>query len=174
LSVKADQPTPTTWQITMHRGELFAHPSLVVDGHRYRPRDGRRPGTFRISRGTNGIRFDWLQPDGPPRIPRRRSIVWAEPRSQKTTITTSRKQILQAARNGDANTPLTLHAVLPRDVLTSVDGVNVEPKPGLAAILDVRRGDDSAWWSWALAAVAAIAVSAGVFRTARSRRPLRR
>jgi hypothetical protein len=25
LSVKANQPTPTTWQITMHRGELFAH-----------------------------------------------------------------------------------------------------------------------------------------------------
>jgi hypothetical protein len=105
LSVKADQPTPTTWQITMHRGELFAQPSLVVDGRSYRPGDGGQPGTFRISHGTHGIRFDWLQPDGPPRIPRRRSIVWAEPRSQKTTITTSRKQILQAARGTSTQTP---------------------------------------------------------------------
>jgi hypothetical protein len=29
-------------------------------------------------------------------------------------------------------------------VLTSVDGVNVETKPGLSAILDERRGDDRA------------------------------
>jgi hypothetical protein len=101
-------------------------------------------------------------------------IVWAEPRSQETTITTSRTQIRLVARNVDAETPLTLHAVLPRDVLTSVDGVKVEPKPGLAAILDERRGDDRAWWPWALAAVAAIVVSAVVFRTARSRLPLRR
>ena len=218
LSVKANQPTPTTWQITMHPGELFAQPSLVVDGRRYRPGDGKRPGTFRISRGTHGIRFDWLQPGGAhsvrlgyrlalfgtaytdvvdlrvpvwesdwpvpvrdftaalqlPRVPRGRIIVWAEPRSQETTITTSRTQIRLAARNVDAETPLTLRAVLPRDVLTSVDGVNVEPTSGLAAILDERRGDDRAWWPWALAAFVVIAVSAVVFRTARSRLPLRR
>ena len=48
----------------MQRGELFAQPSLVVDGRRYRAGDGKRPGTFRISRGTRGIRFDWLQPGG--------------------------------------------------------------------------------------------------------------
>ncbi|HEX7310559.1 MAG TPA: DUF2207 domain-containing protein [Gaiellaceae bacterium] len=217
LSVKADQPTPTTWQITMHRGELFAQPSLVVDGRRYRPGDGRRPGTFRISRGTRGIRFDWLQPGGAhavrlgyrlalfgtaytdvvdlrvpvwegdwpvpvrdftaalhlPRVPHGRIIVWAEPRSQETTITTSRTHISLAARNVDAETAMTLHAVLPRDLLTSVDGVKVEPKPGLAAILD-ERGDDRSWWPWTLAAVAAIALSAVAFRTARSRLPLRR
>jgi Predicted membrane protein (DUF2207) len=64
LSVAADAPTPTTWQITMQRGELFAQPSLFVDGRRYRPGDGKRPGTFRISRGSRGVRFDWLQPPG--------------------------------------------------------------------------------------------------------------
>jgi hypothetical protein len=218
LSVKADQPTRTTWQITMHRGELFAKPSLVVDGRRYRPGDGKRPGMFRISRGTRGIRFDWLQPVGAhsvrlgyrlalfgtaytdvvdlrvpvwegdwpvpvrdfaaalhlPRVQHGRIIVWAEPRSQQTTITTSRTQIRLAARKVDAETPLTLRAVLPRNVLASVEGVNVETEPGLAAILDERRGDERAWWPWTLAAVAAIALSAVVFRTARSRLPLRR
>ena len=74
----------------------------------------------------------------------------------------------------DAETPLTLRAVLPRNVLASVEGVNVETEPGLAAILDERRGDERAWWPWTLAAVAAIALSAVVFRTARSRLPLRR
>ena len=28
----------------MQRGELFAQPSLFVDGRRYRPGDGKRPG----------------------------------------------------------------------------------------------------------------------------------
>jgi hypothetical protein len=202
----------------MHRGELFAQPSLVVDGRRYRAGDGSRPGIFRISRGTRGIRFDWLQPGGAHSVrlgyrvalfgtvytdvvdlrvpvwegewpvPVRdfttalhlshvqggRIIVWGEPRSQETTITTSRTQIRPATRNVDAETPLTLRAVLPRNVLTSVDGVNVEPKPGLAAILTSGAGDDRAWWPWTLAAVAAIALSAVVFRTARSRLPLRR
>ena len=46
-------------------GELFAQPSLVVDERRYRRRRRQAPGTFRISRGTRGIRFDWLQPRGP-------------------------------------------------------------------------------------------------------------
>ena len=64
MTVAAGAPTPTTWQVTMQRGELFAQPSLVVDGRRYRPGDGKRPGTFRISRGSRGVRFDWLQPGG--------------------------------------------------------------------------------------------------------------
>ena len=64
VSATADAPTAATWQVTMQRGELFAQPSLVVDGRRYRPGDGKRPGTFRISRGSRGVRFDWLQPRG--------------------------------------------------------------------------------------------------------------
>jgi len=59
-------------------------------------------------------------------------------------------------------------------VLSSLDGVNVQDKPGLAAILAERRGSDRTWWPWALAAGLAIAVSAVAFRTARLRRPLRR
>ena len=64
VSVIADAPTAATWQVTMQRGELFAQPSLYVDGRRYRPGDGKRSETFRISRGSRGVRFDWLQPHG--------------------------------------------------------------------------------------------------------------
>jgi hypothetical protein len=64
VSVAADAPTAATWQVTMQRGELFAQPSLFVDARRYRPGDGKRPGTFRISRGSRGVRFDWRQPSG--------------------------------------------------------------------------------------------------------------
>jgi hypothetical protein len=64
MTVAADAPTGATWQVTMQRGELFAQPSLFVDGRRYRPGDGKHPGTFRISRGSRGVRFDWLQPRG--------------------------------------------------------------------------------------------------------------
>src|SRR5262249_35066459 len=54
LNVTADAPTPATWQITMQRGELFAQPSLYVDRRRYRPGDPKRPGKFKISRGSRG------------------------------------------------------------------------------------------------------------------------
>ena len=64
VSTSADEPTAATWQVTMQRGELFAQPSLYMDGLRYRPGDGKRPRTFRISRGSRGVRFDWLQPSG--------------------------------------------------------------------------------------------------------------
>ena len=64
VSITANSPTAATWQVTMQRGELFAQPSLYVGGRRYRPGDGKRPGTFRISRGSRGVRFDWLQPAG--------------------------------------------------------------------------------------------------------------
>jgi hypothetical protein len=64
LSVTADSATGATWQVTMQRGELFAQPSLYVGGRRYGPGDGKRPRTFRISRGSRGVRFDWLQPEG--------------------------------------------------------------------------------------------------------------
>src|SRR5215211_6831319 len=45
IEVRADEPTAATWQITMQRGELFADPSLFVNDRRYRPGDGKRPGT---------------------------------------------------------------------------------------------------------------------------------
>jgi hypothetical protein len=218
LSVRADGPTAATWQVTMQQGELFAQPSLVVDERRYRPGDGKEGGTFRISRGTRGVRFDWLQPDGAravrigyrlalfgtaytdvvdlrvpvwesdwpvpvreltaalnlPRVPRGRIIVWVEPRPPETIIARSRQQIRLTTRDVDADTPLTLHAVLPRNVLSSVDGLNAQEKPGLQAILAERRGSGTNWWPWALAACAALAVSVVAFRTARSRRPPRR
>ena len=41
-TVEADEPSEATWQVTMQRGELFAKPSLVVDGRRYRAGDGKQ------------------------------------------------------------------------------------------------------------------------------------
>jgi len=218
VSVHADGPTATTWQVTMQRGELFAQPSLVVDGSRYRAGDGKRPRTFLISRGKSGIRFDWLQPGGAhsvrlayrlalvgtaytdvvdlrvpvwerdwpvpvreltaalklPKPPRGRVIVWVEQESLEATVARSGDRISLRTRNVDAGDPVTLHTVVPRNVLSSFEGVAVKTKPGLDAILDARRGNDPAWWPWALAAAAVLAVSAVAFRTARSRRPLRR
>jgi len=61
-----DSPTPLvgTREIGMQRGDLFAAPSIVVDGRRFRAGDGRRAGTFRISRGTRGVRIEWREPRG--------------------------------------------------------------------------------------------------------------
>jgi hypothetical protein len=218
LSVRADRPTAATWQVTMQRGELFAQPSVVVDERRYRAGDGRQAGTFRISRGTRGIRFDWLQPDGAhsvrvgyrlalfgtaytdvvdlrvpvwagdwpvpvreltaslrlTRIPHGRVIVWFEPSTLGTTIAKSGRQIRVRIRDVGAKSPLTMRTLLPRNVLSSLDGVNVQEKPGLAAILDERNGGNRRWWPWALAATVVLAVSAVVLRTARSRLPRRR
>jgi hypothetical protein len=218
LSVRADRPTAATWQVTMQRGELFAQPSLVVDARRYRAGDGLQAGTFRISRGTRGVRFDWLQPNGAhsvrlgyrlalfgtaytdvvdlrvpvwerdwpvpvreltaalnlPRVPRGRVIVWVEPSTLGTTIAKSGRQIRVRIRDVAAMSPLTLRTVLPRNVLSSLDGVNVQEKPGLAAILAERNRSDRRWWPWALAASLVLAVSAVALRTARSRLPRRR
>jgi len=218
LNVNADAPTPATWQVTMQRGELFAEPSLVVDGRRYRAGDGKRPGTFRISRGSGGVRFDWLQPTGArevrlgyrlalfgtaysdvvdlrvpvweswptpvgrltaalklPRVPRGRAIVWVEPRSVTAGISTAGREIRLSAADVDADRSVTLRSVLPRGVLTSADGLNVESKPGLPTVLAQREPDSRTWWPWALGAAAIAAVSAlVVLRTARSRRPLPR
>jgi hypothetical protein len=214
MNVHADGPTATTWQVTMQRGELFAQPSLVVDEQRYRPGDGKRPGTFLISRGTRGVRFDWLQPEGMhsvrlayrlalfgtaytdvvdlrvpvwerewpvpvreltaalklPRVPRGRVIVWVEPESLDTAITTSGPQIRLRSRDVQAHTAVTLHAVLPRNVLSAFDGVNVEPKPGLEKILAERGGGSRAWWPWVVGGAIALAVSGAALGTARSRR----
>jgi hypothetical protein len=218
VNVQADEPTAATWQVMMQRGELFAQPSLVVDDRRYRAGDGKQAGTFLISRGAGGIRFDWLQPNGRhsvrigyrlalfgtaytdvvdlqvpvwesgwpvpvsrltaalklPRLARGRVIVWVEPRSLETSIATSRRQVRMHARDVPADTAVTLRTVFPRSVLSSVDGVNAQAKPGLARILAERRGSDRVWWPWALAAGLAVAVSAVALRTVRSRRPLRR
>jgi hypothetical protein len=65
LDVAAGAPPDTEWEVTMRQGELFAEPSLHVNGRRYVAGDGRRAGTFRISRGTRGVRFEWPQPPGP-------------------------------------------------------------------------------------------------------------
>ena len=65
LDVAASAPPDTEWEVTMRQGELFAEPSLHVNGQRYVAGDGRRAGTFRISRGRRGVRFEWPQPPGP-------------------------------------------------------------------------------------------------------------
>ena len=72
---------------------------------------------------------------------------------------------------------MTLHAVFPRSVLTSFDGVNVERRPGLASILAARHDGGRAWWPWALAAgltAAALGVTAVALRTGRLPLPRRR
>jgi hypothetical protein len=215
LNVRADGPTASTWQVTMQRGELFAQPYLLVDEHRYRPGDGKRPGTFLISRGTRGIRFDWLQPEGMhsvriayrlalfgtaysdvvdlrvpvwerewpvpvreltaalklPRVPRGQAIVWIEPESLATAITTSRAQIRLRSLDVPAHTAVTLRAVLPRNVLSAFDGVNVEKKPGLEKILAERRGGSRTWWPWVVGGAIVLALSGVALGTARSRRP---
>ena len=51
-------------EISMLRGELFAAPSVVVDGRAYRVGDAQRPGTFRVTRGTRGVRIEWHEPAG--------------------------------------------------------------------------------------------------------------
>jgi len=63
MNVHANAPTAAAWEVAMQPGELFAEPAMTVDGRRYRGADGR-PGTFRIARGTNGVRFEWRQPRG--------------------------------------------------------------------------------------------------------------
>jgi hypothetical protein len=218
MGVAADAPTPATWQVTMQKGELFAQPSLYVDGRRWRPGDPERLGRFRISRGSRGVRFDWLQPPGAhtvrlgyrlalfgtaytdvvdlhvpvwepgwpvgvdalaaalelPRVPRRNAIVWLEPRTD-AEVSTSGRAIRVQTRDIGSGDSLTLRAVLPRSVLGAVDGLNAEPRPGLAKVLAERESNGRTWWRWIVAAAVVAVVSAAVvLRTARSRRPLPR
>jgi hypothetical protein len=111
-----------------------------------------------------------------PRRPKGQVILWIEPQSRQAAITRSTDQIRLQARDVPARSPLILHTVLPRNVLTSFDGVSVETKPGLAAILDARRNDNRDRWPWVLAAGTVLGLSAVVvvFRTARSRQLRRR
>jgi hypothetical protein len=218
VNVRADQPTAATWQVAMLRGELFAQPSVYVGASRYRAGDGKHAGTFLISRGRSGIRFDWLQPEGAhsvriayrlalvgtayadvvdlrmpvwerdwpapvreltaavtlPKAPHGRVIVWVEPKSLEATVRRVGKRIRMRTHDVRAGDRVTLHTVLPRTVLSSFEGVTVETKPGLDAILAARRGNGQRWWPWAAAAGVALGVSAFALRTARSRRPQRR
>ena len=218
VSVAADAPTPSTWQVTMQRGELFAQPSLFVDARRYRPGDGKRPGTFRISRGSRGVRFDWLQPRGAhavrlgyrlalfgtaytdvadlhvplwesgwpvdvgtlvaalklPRVPRRQAIVWLEPRAENADVSTAGRAIRVQTGTVGAGGSLTLRAVLPRSVLSAVDGLNVENMAGLDKVLADRRSGGRTWWPWMLALGVIVVLSAAALGTARWRRPLPR
>jgi hypothetical protein len=64
VNVRADGPTAAAYEITMQRGELFAKPSIVVNDRHFRAGDGKHAGTFRVSRGKRGIRYDWQQPAG--------------------------------------------------------------------------------------------------------------
>jgi hypothetical protein len=61
-----DSPTALigTREVGMQPGDLFAAPSIVVDGRRYRAGDTRHPGRFRIVRGTRGVRIEWSEPRG--------------------------------------------------------------------------------------------------------------
>ena len=214
MDVRADAATPAAWEVEMQRGELFAEPSLVVNGRRYRPGNGSAPATFRISRGRQGVRFDWLQPGGSgsarlgyrlalfgtaytdvvdlhvpvweswpvrvprvtaalklPRMPRGRVIVWVEPSSGDAAFSTTGDEVRMTVRNVDANHGVTMHAVLPRGVLASTEGLKVERKAGLATVLARRTQRKRTTWPWLVASVAIIGLAAFVvLRTARWRR----
>ena len=64
LTVNSPTPLVGTREIGMQPGDLFAAPSIVVDGRRFRAGDGRHAGTFRIARGTRGVRIEWREPRG--------------------------------------------------------------------------------------------------------------
>ena len=64
LTVDAPTALAGTREIAMQAGDLFAAPSVVVGGRRFRAGDAKRPGTFRIARGTRGVRIEWREPSG--------------------------------------------------------------------------------------------------------------
>src|SRR5712691_9938680 len=64
LTVESPAPLVGSREIAMQPGELFAAPSIVVGGRSFRAGDARRGGTFRISRGTRGVRIEWREPAG--------------------------------------------------------------------------------------------------------------
>ena len=65
IDLRAKQPYAARRELSMQEGELFADPSVVVNDRVLHAGDGRTPGTFRVSRGARGVRFDWKQPRGP-------------------------------------------------------------------------------------------------------------
>ena len=64
IELRAKGPFAARRELSMQQGELFADPSVVVNDRLLSAGDGRTPGTFRVSRGARGIRFDWRQPRG--------------------------------------------------------------------------------------------------------------
>jgi hypothetical protein len=64
IDLRAAGPYAARRELSMRQGELFADPSVVVNDRRLRAGDGKATGTFRVSRGARGIRFDWRQPQG--------------------------------------------------------------------------------------------------------------
>jgi hypothetical protein len=65
IELRAKGPFAARRELSMQQGELFADPSVVVNDRLLSAGDGKTPGTFRVSRGARGIRFDWRQPRGP-------------------------------------------------------------------------------------------------------------
>lgn len=64
VSLRTRAPLDARREVSMQQGELFAEPSVVVNGRRFRGGDGRTAGTFRVARGARGIRLEWPQPRG--------------------------------------------------------------------------------------------------------------
>ena len=64
IDLRAQRPYAARRELSMQEGELFADPSVVVNDRLLSAGDGKTPGTFRVSRGARGIRFDWRQPRG--------------------------------------------------------------------------------------------------------------
>jgi hypothetical protein len=64
VRLRTDKPLEARREVSMQQGELFAEPSVVVDGRPFHGGDGRSPGTFRVARGSRGIQLEWTQPAG--------------------------------------------------------------------------------------------------------------
>jgi len=64
VTVDSSAPFVGSREISMLPGELFAAPSVVVDGRGYRAGDVHRARTFRVTRGTRGVRIEWREPSG--------------------------------------------------------------------------------------------------------------
>jgi hypothetical protein len=64
VQLRTSKPLDARREVSMQQGELFAEPSVVVDGRPFHGGDGRSPGTFRVARGSRGIQLEWRQPGG--------------------------------------------------------------------------------------------------------------
>jgi hypothetical protein len=64
VQLRTGRPFQARREVSMQQGELFAEPSVVVNGRPFHGGDGRTPGTFRVARGSRGIQLEWTQPAG--------------------------------------------------------------------------------------------------------------